>query len=183
MTNRGKMIAGLPYDPYDADLVAARRRARELTFAFNTAAPSDEATRQQIFRELAGSTGTSFTVEPTFRCDYGFNIQWGEGAYANFDCIILDCAPVTIGRGVLMAPRVCIYTASHPLDPAERAAGVEFAKAVKIGDNVWLGGGAIVNSGVTIGENSVIGAGSVVTRDIPANVVAVGNPCRVLRSL
>ena len=122
-------------------------------------------------------------IEPPFRCDYGFHIFLGSGFYANYDCIILDVCPVTIGERVLLGPRVGIYTAAHPLDAAVRATGAEYGAPVTIGDDVWVGGNAVICPGVTIGTGSVIGAGSVVTRDIPPGVVAAGNPCRVLRPI
>ncbi|MEM9258823.1 MAG: sugar O-acetyltransferase, partial [Bacteroidota bacterium] len=112
-----------------------------------------------------------------------FNVHWGENAYANFGCIFLDAAPIYVGKNVMMAPAVKLFTATHPIDATERNTGIEFAHPIRIGDNVWLGGGAIVNPGVSIGENTVIGSGSVVTKNIPANVVAAGNPCRVIRNI
>ena len=120
-------------------------------------------------------------IEPPFRCDYGSNILIGDNFYANFDCIILDVCPVTIGDNVLFGPRVCLFTASHPVDPSGRSSGLEFGKPISIGNDVWIGGGALINPGVTIGNASIIGAGAVVTRDIPDHVIAAGNPCRVVR--
>jgi maltose O-acetyltransferase len=183
MTEKEKMIKGLPYDPYDRELVLGRRNARRLLREISGIPEDKERQRKHFFRELFAETGNKFFIENPFICDYGFNIYWGENAYANFGCIILDAAPVYIGRNVMMAPSVKIFTATHPLEYKERNSGIEFAKSVHIGDNVWIGGGAIINPGVTIGENSVIGSGSVVVKDIPKNVVAVGNPCKVLKSI
>ena len=146
--------------------------------------PEDkERQRKHFFKELLGKTGQKFYIENPFTCDYGSNIYWGENSYANFGCIILDAAPVYIGENVMMAPSVKLLTATHPIEFKERNSGLEFAKSITIGDNVWIGGGAIINPGVTIGKNSVIGSGSVVTKDIPENVVAAGNPCKVLKEI
>ena len=139
--------------------------------------------RNAILRRLFGRIGEKFFVEPPFRCDYGSNIAVGENFYANYDCVVLDCAVVTIGDNVLFGPGVHIYTAGHPAHPEPRNAGIEYAMPVTIGNNVWLGGGVIVTPGVTIGENAVIGAGSVVTRDVPPSAIAAGNPCRALRTI
>lgn len=177
------MIKGLPYDPYDKELVTGRRNARRLLREIAGIPEDKERQRKHFFKELFAETGSKFFIENPFICDYGFNIHWGENAYANFGCIILDAAPVYIGKNVMLAPSVKIFTATHPLEYKERNSGIEFAKSVRIGDNVWIGGGAIINPGVTIGENSVIGSGGVVVKDIPENVVAVGNPCKVLKSI
>lgn len=183
MSEYEKMIRGEFYDPNDPDLVARRLYARKMVRQFNDSEPEDLEIRRQVLKQLFGKTGEAFYIEPPFTCDYGCNIEWGENAYANFDLLILDSAPVRIGRNVMIAPNVRIYTATHPLDHRLRNAGPEYAKPVTIGDNVWVGGGAIINPGVTIGECSVIGSGSVVTKDIPPGVVAVGNPCRVVKRI
>lgn len=180
-SEREKMLSQEPYVSYDPELMALKLRAQELLYDFNYARPGEFEKRQQILQQLLGRAENCF-ITPPFYCDYGSHILLGEGTFINYDCVILDCAWVTLGRNVLLAPKVQLYTAYHPLHPAERQA-YELAKPITIGDNVWLGGGAIVCPGVTIGENSVIGAGSVVTKDIPANVIAVGNPCRVVRPL
>jgi len=180
-SEREKMLSGELYLPYGEELTAARQRARALTRAFNSTTEDELARRTEILQELFGKTGANVFIEPTFQCDYGTQIELGDGVYMNFGCVILDCAKVTIGNGVLFAPNVHLYTASHPLDAAQRRAGWETAHPITIGDNVWIGGGSIVLPGVTIGENTVVGAGSVVTQDLPANVIAVGNPCRVIR--
>lgn len=177
------MLAGKMYDASDPLLTVERLHARKLVKSFNGSEPEDAALREQILRELFGRVGKEINIEPTFRCDYGYNISVGEKFYANFGCVMLDVVPITIGDEVLFAPNVQLLAASHPLDPAERASGQEFGAPITIGSRVWLGGGVIVCPGVTIGNNTTIGAGSVVVRDIPDNVVAVGNPCRVLRKI
>lgn len=183
MTEKEKMIKGLLYDPSDKELVSGRLKARLLSRKISEIPEDKERQRKHFFKELLGSTGQKFYIENPFICDYGFNIYWGENSYANFGCIILDAAPVYIGENVMMAPSVKLFTATHPIEFKERNKGLEFAKSITIGDNVWIGGGAIVNPGVTIGKNSVIGSGSVVTKDIPENVVAAGNPCRIIKNL
>lgn len=183
MTERELMLAGELYFAGDAELVEMRRRARHLTRRFNATGEDESEERRNLLRELFGNIGDGCEIEPPFRCDYGAFIFAGERFYANFGCVILDCAPVRIGDGVLLGPNVQIYTAYHPIDADIRRAGRELASPVSIGDNVWIGGGAIILPGVSIGENSVIGAGSVVTKSIPTGVVAAGNPCRVLRDI
>ena len=177
------MLAGLLYQPYDPVLVEARKRARRLVQALNEAASDDIPRRTRILQELLGRCGERVIIEPPFRCDYGTHIEIGDDTFVNFNCVVLDCAAVHIGARVLIAPGIQILAATHPLDLATRRSGRELARPVTIGDDVWLGAGVIVNPGVTIGNGSVIGSGSVVVCDLPANVVAVGNPCRVLRPL
>lgn len=183
MTEKEKMVSGLPYDPLDKELIAGRLNARKLCKQIAEIPMSKERQRRHLFKELLGSTGGRFYIENPFICDYGYNIHWGENSYANFGCIILDAAPVYVGKNVMIATHVQLLTATHPLEYRARNSGIEFAKEIRIGDNVWIGGGAIINPGVTIGNNSVIGSGSVVTKDIPENVLAVGNPCRVIKSI
>ncbi len=183
MTEKEKMIAGLPYHPSDKELARDRKKARLLLRKIAEIPEDKERQRKHFFKELFATTGQKFLIENPFLCDYGCNIFWGENAYANFGCIILDAAPVYIGKNVMLAPSVKIFTATHPLEFEARNSGIEFAKSVRIGDNVWIGGGAIINPGVTIGNNSVIGSGSVVTKDIPENVVAAGNPCKIIREI
>src|SRR5690349_364319 len=182
-TEREKMLRGEPYDAYDADLVAARARARRLWRRFN--AIDNEARDEQaaVLRELLGAYGEGALIEQPFLCDYGAHITVGAGAYLNMQCLVLDSAAVTIGPQAFLGPNVQLITADHPRLAAERLAGTEFAKPVTVGARSWLGAGVIVCPGVTIGEESVVGAGSVVTRDVPPRVVAAGNPCRVIRSL
>jgi maltose O-acetyltransferase len=180
---RGKMLAGELYWAADPELVAERARARRLVARYNVTLQEDEAERRALLEELCGSVGEDAWIEPPFRCDYGSNITLGAKAFLNFDCVILDCAAVEIGAGTMLGSAVQISAATHPVDPEKRAGGLELARPITIGANVWIGSGAVVGPGVTIGDHSVIGAGSVVVRDIPARVVAVGNPCRVLREI
>jgi maltose O-acetyltransferase len=180
---KAKMLAGELYLATDPQLVAEDRRAQELLFRFNMTRPNAEDERRVLLVDLFDAFGAGAVLRPSFRCDYGTNISIGEDTFINYDCVFLDCNRITIGREVQIAPRVQIYTATHPLDPATRRSKLEFALPVVIKDGAWLGGGVIVCPGVTIGENTVVGAGSVVTRDLPPGVLAVGNPCRVLRSL
>ncbi len=181
-TEKQKMLAGEAYDAWDEELYSERIACRKTLQQLNNSLPDSEEWRAAIDALIPDSEGAF--LEPPFRCDYGSNIKLGKNFYANFNCIVLDVAEVTIGDNVLFAPNVQIYTAGHPLDVKGRVVeGVEFGLPITIGDNVWVGGGAIVCPGVTIGENSVIGAGSVVTKDIPSNVVAAGNPCRVIKSI
>lgn len=182
-TEKQKMLAGELYRGYDPELVAERQNARRLTRLYNSTTEQETQRRVQILRELFGTVGSSIDIEPPFYCDYGYNIHAGDGFYMNFGCVILDCCPVHIGNNVLCAPSVQIYTATHPTDPEVRLSGQEFAAPVRIGNNVWIGGGAIICPGVTIGDHSTIAAGSVVVKDIPARVVAGGNPCRIIRQL
>jgi maltose O-acetyltransferase len=181
MRERERMLAGELYLASDPELVAARRRARRLTRLFNQSTEEEIGKREELIRQLFGAIGGRFEIEPEFRCDYGFNIFAGDGLFVNFGGVFLDCAPIRIGRNVLMGPSVHLYAATHPTDAATRATGRELARPITIGDDVWIGGGVIVCPGVTIGDRAVIGAGSVVTRDVPDGVIAAGNPCRVLR--
>jgi maltose O-acetyltransferase len=183
MTEREKMLAGELYLASDPELVEERRRARRLFRLYNATTEDEEAERFRLLQELFGTLGPGPVIEPSFHCDYGSNIHAGERLYINFGCVILDCAEVRFGNDVMLGPSVQIYAAYHPLDAATRVAGPELAAPITIGDRVWIGGGTIILPGVTIGENTTIGAGSVVTKSIPANVLAVGNPCRVVREL
>ena len=183
LSEKVKMLSGDLYQGGDSDLILERRRAESLLLRFNTSSPADRATRIVLLGELLGHLGHNVTIQPTLRCDYGTNISIGRNTFVNCDCVFLDCNRITIGEDVQIAPRVQLYTAGHPLDPVIRRSGLEFALPITIADNVWLGGGVIVCPGITIGENTVVGAGSVVTRDLPANVVAAGNPARILRQL
>ncbi|HEY1189286.1 MAG TPA: sugar O-acetyltransferase [Gemmata sp.] len=181
-TEREKMLAGELYDPLDAELVAARTRARDLLWNLNATREADAAVRAGILKELFGSAGAGVWLQPPFFCDYGTNIHLGDKVYFNFNCVVLDVCEVRIGARTLFAPAVQIYTATHPFDVELRKTR-ELGKPVTIGSDVWVGGGAIILPGVTIGDRTIIGAGSVVTKDIPAGVVAVGNPCRVMRNV
>ena len=182
MTEREKMLAGELYDPFDAELVAARNRARDLCQDLNATREAQADERRRILRELFGAGGDSAWIQPPFFCDYGATIELGTRVFFNFNCVVLDVCSVRIGDYTLFGPAVQIYTATHPMD-AELRRTREFAKPVEIGSDVWVGGGAIILPGVSIGSRAVIGAGSVVTRDIPADVFAAGNPCRVIRAL
>lgn len=182
-TEWDKMRAGELYDPRDADLVQAQLAARRLLAKLNQSAPDARAQRDQILQALFANAGADVWVEPPFFCDYGSNIMLGDRVFLNFNCVILDPAPVRVGDDVLFGPGVQLYTATHPLQHKARASGLESARPIRIGSDVWLGGGAIVLPGVNVGARSVIGAGSVVTTDIPEDVLAVGNPCRVVRRL
>jgi maltose O-acetyltransferase len=181
-TEREKMLAGERYDPLDPDLVAGRIRARDLCQALNASAEVDTSRRRQLLTSLFGAGGDTVWMQPPFYCDYGENIHLGERVFFNFNCVVLDVCPIFIGDYTLFGPAVQIYTPLHPLDAAERRRE-EFGKPVRIGADVWVGGGAIILPGVSIGDGAVIGAGSVVTRDVPAGTFAVGNPCRVIRSI
>ena len=184
MTNKELMLMGELYKLNDdKELNEDFMRARRLTRLFNSMTEEQMEERKEIIKELFKSTGEDVHVEQTFHCDYGCHISVGENFYANYDCIMVDVCEIIIGDNVLLAPRVGIYTAGHPIDAAVRNEGLEFGKPVIIGDNVWIGGNAVINPGVTIGSGVVIGSGSVVTKDIPDHVVAVGNPCRVLRKI
>lgn len=175
--------SGAMYNDLTDEIVKARENTVFLTNKYNQSFGQPMEERVKILRELVNSCGDDVHFEPTFRCEFGYNITIGEHFYANFDCIILDGAKVTIGDHVLFAPRVGIYTSNHAFNAEERNNGACFAKPVTIGNNVWVGAGVHITQGVTIGDNTIIGAGSVVTKDIPANVVAAGNPCRVLREI
>ena len=176
------MLSGELYNPADPVLAAERLYARKIYKAFNECDPADVREKDILLRQLINAKG-SFFIEPSFQCDYGYNIHIGKNFFANFNCVFLDVMPITIGNNVMLGPGVHIYTATHPTNPQERLTFLESAKPVKIGNNVWIGGGAIVCPGVTIGDNCTIGAGSVVTKNIPANSIAVGNPCKVIRSI
>lgn len=183
MTERERMLSGQLYDAGDETLTAARDRAKRLTWRYHQLDPTDWDSRTQILQELLGHLGEDSWIEPPFRCDYGTQISIGDHFFANYDCIFLDVAPITIGNQVMFGPRVCLYTAGHPLDAATRNTGLEFGKPIAIGDDVWLGGNVVVLPGVTIGAGTVVAAGSVVRRDLPPHVLAAGNPCQVLRPI
>ena len=178
------MEPGALYDAnYDNELIAERTAAKELCFELNNLRPSMVAERDEIVRRLLGQVGKNCCIESPFHCDYGYNIVAGDNFYMNVGCVILDGARVTFGDNVFVAPHCGFYTAGHPLDHERRNAGLEYALPITIGNNVWIGAQVCVLPGVTIGDDSVIGAGSVVTKDIPAGVLAAGNPCRVIREI
>ncbi len=182
-TEREKMLAGELYDPMDPELIAGRRRARDLCKALNDSHDGDRELRERVIRELFARVGDAIWIEPPFYCDYGDNITLGNNVYFNFNCIILDPALVIIGDNTMFGPAVQIYTATHPITASKRKMGRELAQPIEIGSDVWVSGGVIISPGVHIGARSVIGAGSVVTRDIPEDVFAAGNPCRVIRNI
>jgi maltose O-acetyltransferase len=176
------MLAGEPYDPLDAVLVAARARARDLCQALNATRDAEADARREILRALFGRGGDSVWMQPPFFCDYGANIELGERVFFNFNCVVLDVCRVTIGDFTMFGPGCQVLTPMHPMNAAERRLK-EYGKPIAIGADVWVGGGALILPGVTIGSRCVIGAGSVVTRDIPDGVFAAGNPCRVVRAI
>lgn len=178
-----KMLNGELYDADDPELIAERERARHLTTRYNRTAPDDGEKQREILEELLGSLGDECHVEPPFRCDYGYNIHLGDNFYANFDCVILDVCRVEIGQNCMVGPGVHIYTATHPLDASERIQGPEYGKPVTVGDNVWIGGRAVLNPGVTVGDDAVIASGAVVAEDVPRGVVVQGNPATVVKEL
>jgi maltose O-acetyltransferase len=181
-TEKQKMLSGELYDPLDPQLVQERARCRELCKKFNDSPEDQPEVRRVILDELLGGPCDAW-IQPPFWCDYGTNISLGKKVFFNFNCVVLDVMEVKIGDNTLFGPAAQIYTATHPVGATERRSGVEFAKPVIIGSDVWVGGGAIICPGVSIGDRSIIGAGSVVTRDIPPDVIAGGNPCRVIRPL
>lgn len=188
LTAKERMMAGYPYRPGDAELCKDRAAARRLTIKFNTSEVEDEDTRQSVLKELfhPSCKDKKMFVEPPFRVDYGYNISVGNNLQANFNCVILDCAPIKIGNNCLIAPNVHIYAATHPIDPKHRQDNddyYELAMPVTIGNEVWIGGQSTIMPGVTIGDNVVIGAGTVVNKDVPSNVVVAGNPARIVRYL
>ena len=179
---KARMLAGEPYDPFDPELAAARARARDLCQDLNATREHEQDTRRRILVDLFGSGGDTVWMQPPFFCDYGENIHLGERVFFNFQCVVLDVCEVHIGDFTLFGPAVQIYTATHPMDAALRRTQ-ESGRPIHVGADVWVGGGAILCPGVTIGPRTVIGAGSVVTKDIPADVFAAGNPCRVIRPI
>lgn len=184
MREKEKMLSGQLYDAnYDKELIDERMHCKCLCHKYNILSPDNVEERKSVLKQLLGKTGENFLIEPDFRCDYGYNIEIGENFYSNHNCVILDPAKVKFGDNVFIGPNCGFYTAGHPLDVKTRNAGIEYAYPITVGNNVWIGGNVCVMPGVTIGDNVVIGAGSVVTKDIPSNVVAVGNPCKVLKEL
>ena len=181
-TEKAKMLAGELYDPMDAQLVAERNHVRDLILMLNQTREAEEQERRRLLEEIFGYPNDAW-IQPPFFCDYGTNIKLGTGVFMNYNCAVLDVMQVTIGDRTLFGPAVQVLTPMHPMDAAGRARGLEFAKPISIGADVWVGGGAIICPGVTIGDGTVIGAGSVVTREIPSGVLAAGNPCRVIRTL
>jgi maltose O-acetyltransferase len=182
-SEKEKMLAGDLYFASDPELVAERLHARQLTKKLNDSNPDETELRESILAKLIGKKGKNFWIEPPFFCDYGYNITAGDDVFFNFNCVVLDVTPVTLGSRVLIAPNVQFYAATHPTDFKLRGSLAEFGKPITIGDDVWIGGSTIICPGVSIGSRSIIGAGSVVTKDIPEDVIAAGNPCRVIKKL
>ena len=183
MTQKERMLAGLPYKAWLDGLGEERLENQKRLYRFNHLPPEEWDRMDAMLKEILGKTGQTVHIMPPFHCDYGYNIEVGENFFANYNLTILDVGPVRIGANAQIAPNVSIYTAGHPIHPDSRNSGYEYGIGITIGDNVWIGGNACILPGVTIGNNVVIGAGSVVTRDLPDNVIAVGNPCRVVRTI
>ena len=180
-SEREKMLAGEPYRPGTPELQADQAATQEWLARYNASPGLSADARHALLAERLGEAGRGAVVRPPFHCDYGFNIRLGAGVFVNFDCVILDVVEVTIGEGTQIGPAVQIYAADHPRDAAQRRAGLEFGRPVRIGRHVWIGGGAIILPGVSIGDEAIVGAGSVVTRDVPAGATVAGNPARIIR--
>ena len=183
MTEKDKMLAGAMYDPFDPELVSERHTARQLFQKINAMNEDAKDTRDRIVKKLLPNAGAKLIIEPPFFCDYGYNIHTGDKVFFNFNCCILDVMPVVIGDRCMFGPFVQIYTATHPLEAELRNSGREFAKPVTIGNNVWVGGNAVICPGVSIGDNAVIGAGAVVTKDVPKNTLVGGSPARIIKTI
>jgi len=183
MLEKAKMLKGLLYNPNVDVLIKDRQNCKELCFKYNKISPKKISARQKLIEKIVGKTKKNFLIEQPFVCDYGYNIEIGENFYSNHNLVILDPAKVSFGDNVFIGPNCAFYTPLHPLNFKERNKGFEYAAEIKVGSNVWIGGNVVVLPGVTIGDNAVIGAGSVVTKSIPDNVIAYGNPCRVVRKI
>ena len=183
MNQKERMLAGLPYKAWMDGLSQERMEAKKKVFAFNHLEPDRLDEKEKLLKSILGKTGERVTIEAPFHCDYGYNIEVGENFFANYNFMVLDVGKVRIGANAQIAPNVSIYTAGHPIHPDSRNSGYEYGIGITIGDNVWIGGNTCILPGVTIGNNVVIGAGSVVTKDIPDNVIAAGNPCRIIRAI
>lgn len=181
MNQKERMLQGLPYKAWLDGLAEERRANKKRIYEYNQLPPGNVEKQDEIIRSIIGKCGESICIETPFHCDYGSNIEVGNNFYANFNLTILDVGKVVIGENVMIAPNVSIYTAGHPVHPDSRNSGYEYGISITIGDNVWIGGSSVINPGVHIGNNVVIGSGSVVTKDIPDNAIAVGNPCRIIR--
>lgn len=182
MNNKEKRAKGLLYD-FDEEILHELSSNRDLCFKYNNLLPSDKKAKELLIKQILGKTTDNFSICQPFYCDFGYNVEIGDKFFSNYNLVILDEAKVTFGDNVFIAPNCGFYTAAHPLDVESRNKGIEFAKPIKVGNNVWIGANTIVLPGVSIGNNTVIGAGSVVTKDIPSNVLAYGNPCKVIKNL
>ena len=183
MNQKERMLAGLPYKAWLDGLAEERLENKKRIYKYNNLPPEAEKEQEELIKEILGKTGENVHIEAPFHCDYGYNIEVGENFFANYNLTVLDVGKVRIGKNAQIAPNVSIYTAGHPIHPESRNSGYEYGVEVTIGDNVWIGGNVCIMPGVTVGDNVVIGAGSVVTKDIPGSVIAVGNPCRVVRAI
>ncbi len=183
MNQKERMLSGLPYKAWLDGLEAEREACKAVIYQFNLLRPEERDRIPEILKGLFGKTGEDIWIEPPFHCDYGWNIETGENFFANYGLTVLDVGKVIFGDNVVIAPNVSIYTAGHPIHPESRNSGYEYGIPISIGNNVWIGGSVVILPGVAIGDNAVIGAGSVVTKDIPGNVIAAGNPCRVIRTI
>ena len=184
MSEKEKMLLGEIYDAnYDKELINERTKAKDLCYEYNHLKPSQTNERTEIMKKILGKTKDNFLIEQSFECDYGYNIEIGENFYSNHNLVILDANKVVFGDNVFIGPNCGFYTAGHPLDAETRNKGLEYAKPIKVGNDVWFGGNVVVLPGVKIGNNVVIGAGSVVTKDTPENSIAVGNPCKVIKNI
>jgi len=183
MTQKERMLAGLPYKAWLDGLSEERMENKKRIYRYNHLAPDDVEEQDRLIKQILGKTGERVHIEAPFHCDYGYNIEVGEEFFANYNFTVLDVGKVKIGKNAQIAPNVSIYTAGHPIHPDSRNSGYEYGIDITIGDNVWIGGSVSIMPGVTIGNNVVIGGGSVVTKDIPDNVIAVGNPCKVIREI
>ncbi|WP_283401796.1 maltose acetyltransferase domain-containing protein [Halorubrum sp. DM2] len=176
-----RMLAGEAYDPTDPELAADRRRASDRCRRYNATAATEVDRRERLLSELFGEVRGDAVVEPPFRCDYGYNVGVGDGFFANYGCVFLDAAPIAFGENCLLGPGVHVYTPTHPIDPDERATGEEFGEPVTVGDDVWVGGRAVITPGVEVGDGAVVAAGAVVVDDVPARTVVSGNPAEEIR--
>lgn len=182
-TEKEKMLSCEPFYNNDAELMEDKKNARIWAEKYNKTSEDDIDLRKNILKQLFGKCGDNIFIKPPFHCDYGYNIKVGKDFFANFDCVFLDAAPIEIGDNCMIGPKTCIYTIAHPLDPKERQKGLGLPNKVRIGNNVWLGGGVTILPGITLGDNVVVGAGSVVTKSFPDNVVIAGNPAKVIKKL
>jgi len=182
-SEKKRMLAGERYDPTDPELVADRRRASERCRRYNATAATETDRRGRLLRDLFGVVRGDAVVEPPFRCDYGYNVGVGDGFFANYGCVLLDAAPIAFGENCLLGPGVHVYTPTHPIDPGERATGEEFGDPVTVGDDVWIGGRAVITPGVEVGDGAVVAAGAVVVDDVPAGTVVGGNPAEEIRRI